>query len=119
VTLERNADDGTMEAMDRPAAVKHDSVPASWSQRYKVNPERLSSGDRGQIAEVVRQLSERERASRLTPGASRMLARARTMLDGPGGDPAGVRDPPQPLPPGGVAGLDLAELEPYRAHDRI
>lgn len=76
-----------------------DPGPPSWSRRYKENLERLQSGDRAQIVEVVRQLSDREQATGISPGESRMLARARQMLDDEGDGPAGVREPRRPFPP--------------------
>jgi len=89
--------------------------PANWSRRYKANLERLHSGDRRQIAAVVRQLSARERARGISQGERRMLARARQMLDDPGGDPAGVREPRRPFPPSGVISNDLSESEPTQS----
>lgn len=81
-----------------------DLGPPSWSRRYKENLERLQSGDRAQIIEVVRQLSAREQAAGISPGESRMLARARHMLDNGSDGPAGVREPRRPFPPDGAVG---------------
>jgi hypothetical protein len=98
-----------MDGMDRSSAGDTRFGPVNWSQRYKANLERLSSGDRGQLTEVVDQLAERERVYGLSAGEIRMLNRAVRMLDDPGGDPAGVREPrrPSPVPasPGGPASL--------------
>jgi len=88
-----------MEAVGRQPVPDPELGPASWSRRYKQNVERLRSGDRGRITEVVRQLSGRERAMGISEGERRMLARARQMLDDPGDGTAGVREPRRPIPP--------------------
>jgi CarD family transcriptional regulator len=43
------------------------------------NLERLRSGDRSQITEVVRQLSKRDRVRGISQGERRMLGRARPL----------------------------------------
>jgi hypothetical protein len=83
----------------------------NWSRRYKVNLERLSSGDRGKIAEVVRGLSALDREHGLSAGEQRMLRRAWQLLQnlpGEGGE-TGVREPRRPLPPtgAGCAAIDM------------
>jgi CarD family transcriptional regulator len=55
----------------------------AWSRRYKANLERLASGDRDQIADVVNGLSARERDHGLSAGDQRMLRRARQLLAHP------------------------------------
>jgi CarD, C-terminal domain len=89
-----------------------DLGPDSWSRRYKENLERLCSGDRAQIAEVVRQLTDREQAAGVSPGESRMLARARRMLDDGGDGSAGVREPRRPFPPSDAVSGTVAEPQP-------
>ena len=95
----------------RPISVP-DLGPSSWSRRYKENVERLRSGDRVQIAEVVRQLSARKQLVGISPGESRMLVRARQMLDDPGDGPAGVREPRHPLPPNDAISSTVSESQP-------
>jgi len=56
------------------------SVAANWSRRFKNNIEKLRSGDIFQVAEVVRNLSIREREKGLSAGEKRMVAKARQML---------------------------------------
>jgi CarD family transcriptional regulator len=51
-----------------------------WSQRYKVNLAKVISGDIYQLAEVVRDLSLRERGKVLSAAERRMLAKAREIL---------------------------------------
>jgi CarD family transcriptional regulator len=55
-------------------------MPANWSRRYKNHSEKLRSGDIYQVAEVVRNLSIREKDKGLSAGEKRMLARARQIL---------------------------------------
>jgi CarD family transcriptional regulator len=54
----------------------------NWSRRYKANSERIRSGDIQQVAEVVRNLSLRERQKGLSTGEKRMLNKARGILAG-------------------------------------
>lgn len=98
-----------MSVVDRQPVSSSELGPANWSRRYKENLERLGSGDRGQINTVVRQLSERERTLGISPGERRMLARARQMLDDPGGGSAGVREPRRPFPPSDTETRSLEE----------
>ncbi|MDQ3991743.1 MAG: CarD family transcriptional regulator [Actinomycetota bacterium] len=55
-------------------------MPTNWSRRYKTNIEKIRSGDVYQVAEVVRNLSIREREKGLSAGEKRMLAKARQIL---------------------------------------
>src|SRR5215470_2015710 len=75
-----------------------DLGPDDWSRRYKQNLERIETGDRTRIAEVVRQLSDRQRITGISAGEKRMLARARRLLDDQGNGTAGVREPRRPSP---------------------
>ena len=83
----------------------------SWSRRYKANLERLSSGDRDRVADVVRELSLLDREHGLSAGERRMLRRAWQTIEGlPGnGGESGVREPRRPLPPTdlGAAAISL------------
>ncbi len=54
--------------------------PGNWSRRFKNHQEKLKSGDVYQVAEVVRNLSIREREKGLSAGEKRMLAKARQIL---------------------------------------
>lgn len=54
----------------------------NWSRRFKANSEKLKSGDIQQVAEVVRNLSIRDRQKGLSTGERRMLNRARRILSG-------------------------------------
>src|ERR671925_1242361 len=54
----------------------------NWSRRFKANQEKLKSGDIQLVAEVVRNLSLRERQKGLSTGEKRMLNRARDILAG-------------------------------------
>ncbi len=55
-------------------------MPTNWSRRYKTNIEKIKSGDIYQVAEVVRNLSIREREKGLSAGEKRMLTKARQIL---------------------------------------
>ena len=55
-------------------------VPANWSRRFKNHQEKLKSGDVYQVAEVVRNLSARDRDSALSAAEKTMYDRARINL---------------------------------------
>ena len=55
-------------------------MPILWGQRYRANLAKLISGDIYQVAEVVRNLSLRERRKALSSAERRMLAKAREIL---------------------------------------
>ena len=53
----------------------------NWSRRYKLNQEKIASGDVNKVAEVVRDLAQRDDNDHgLSAGEKRMLSRARTSL---------------------------------------
>ncbi|MBW3604714.1 MAG: CarD family transcriptional regulator [Actinobacteria bacterium] len=56
------------------------TMPTNWSRRFKANYEKLKSGDIFQVAEVVRNLSIRERDKGLSAGEKRMLTKSRQIL---------------------------------------
>jgi CarD family transcriptional regulator len=51
----------------------------SWSRRYRLNVERLASGDLDQVTQIVIDLERQEWEARLTAGEARQLARARQL----------------------------------------
>lgn len=55
-------------------------MPTNWNHRYKKNRDKIRSGDVFQVAEVVRNLSIREREKGLSTGEKRMLNQARQIL---------------------------------------
>ena len=55
-------------------------MATNWSRRFKNNIEKLRSGDIYQVAEVVRNLSIREREKGLSAGEKRMVIKARQIL---------------------------------------
>ena len=59
---------------------KEARMPTNWSRRFKNHVEKLKSGDIYQVAEVVRNLSFREKDKGLSAGEKRMLAKARQIL---------------------------------------
>jgi len=56
------------------------TMAANWSRRFKNNIEKLRSGDIFQVAEVVRNLSIRDRHKGLSAGEKRMIVKARQIL---------------------------------------
>ncbi len=56
------------------------SMASNWSRRFKNNIEKLRSGDIYQVAEVVRNLSIRDREKGLSAGEKRMVVKARQIL---------------------------------------
>jgi CarD family transcriptional regulator len=59
---------------------KEARMPTNWSRRFKNHVEKLKSGDIYQVAEVVRNLSIRDKDKGLSAGEKRMLAKARQIL---------------------------------------
>lgn len=59
---------------------KQAPTPSNWSRRFKGHVEKLRSGDIYQVAEVVRNLSNRDQDKGLSAGEKRMLSRARQIL---------------------------------------
>ena len=55
-------------------------TPVLWGKRYRANLAKLISGDIYHVAEVVRNLSLRERGKGLSSAEKRMLAKAREIL---------------------------------------
>lgn len=55
-------------------------TPILWGKRYRTNLAKLISGDIYHVAEVVRDLSLRERGKGLSSAEKRMLAKAREIL---------------------------------------
>ena len=55
-------------------------MPSNWSRRFKNHVEKLKSGDIYQVAEVVRNLSLRDKDKGLSNGEKSMLINARRVL---------------------------------------
>jgi len=55
-------------------------MPTNWSRRFKNHTELLKSGDVYQVAEVVRNLSQRKREKAISAGEQRMMEMARRVL---------------------------------------
>ena len=55
-------------------------MPILWGKRYRANLAKLMSGDIYHVAEVVRNLSLREREKGLSSAETRMLVKAREIL---------------------------------------
>ena len=59
---------------------KEARMPTNWSRRFKNHAEKLKSGDVYEVAEVVRNLSQRDQEKGVSAGEKRMLAKARQIL---------------------------------------
>lgn len=59
---------------------KRTKMSANWNRRYRSNLEKIRSGDIFEVAEVVRNLSIREREKGLSTGEKKMLDNARQIL---------------------------------------
>lgn len=55
-------------------------MSTNWNRRYRANLEKIKTGDIFEIAEVVRNLRDREREKGLSSGERRMLESARQIL---------------------------------------
>ncbi|NPV52352.1 MAG: CarD family transcriptional regulator [Firmicutes bacterium] len=55
-------------------------MSSNWNRRYKANLEKIKSGNVFEVAEVVRNLSQRDREKGLSTGEKRMLESARQIL---------------------------------------
>lgn len=80
VGLREVIDDEEVEEVFAVLRKKEARMPTNWSRRFKNHVEKLKSGDIYQVAEVVRNLSLREREKGLSAGEKRLLAKARQIL---------------------------------------
>lgn len=58
----------------------HSKMSTNWNRRYRMNMEKIKSGDIFKVAEVVRSLMIRERDKGLSTGERKMLESARQIL---------------------------------------
>jgi len=56
------------------------SLPDNWNKRYRVNLEKIKSGDIYEVADVVRDLMIRDRDRGLSSAEKKMLSNARQIL---------------------------------------
>ncbi len=56
------------------------SMPNNWNRRYRVNMEKIKSGDILEVADVVRNLILRDREKGLSTGERKMLNNAKQIL---------------------------------------
>ena len=59
---------------------KDSPMSANWNRRYRANMEKIKSGNIYELAEVVRNLSLRDREKGLSTGEKKMLDNARQIL---------------------------------------
>lgn len=55
-------------------------MPQNWNRRYRINMDKIKSGDIYEIASVVRNLMIREREKGLSTGERKMLSNAKQIL---------------------------------------
>lgn len=55
-------------------------IQSNWNRRYRTHLEKMRSGDILEVAEVVKNLSDREREKGLSGGERKMLESARQIL---------------------------------------
>lgn len=55
-------------------------MPQNWNRRYRANMDRLKTGDIHEVAEVVRNLTLRDREKTLSTGERKILSNARQIL---------------------------------------
>ncbi len=55
-------------------------MPQNWNRRYRANMDRLKTGDIYEVAEVVRNLTLRDREKTLSTGERKILSNARQIL---------------------------------------
>jgi len=62
--------------------IKHGEIhmPSNWNRRYRVNLDKIRSGDIFEVAEVVRSLILRDREKGLSTGERKMLNSAKQIL---------------------------------------
>ncbi|NLW24052.1 MAG: CarD family transcriptional regulator [Clostridia bacterium] len=59
---------------------KESAMPSNWNRRYRANLEKIKSGNIYEVAEVVRNLSIRDKEKGLSTGERKMLETARQIL---------------------------------------
>ena len=59
---------------------KDSPMSANWNRRYRANMEKIKSGNIYELAEVVRNLSQRDKKKGLSTGEKKMLDNARQIL---------------------------------------
>lgn len=59
---------------------RKDTMSAKWNHRYRVHMDKIKSGNVFEVAEVVRNLSIRDREKGLSTGERKMLENARQIL---------------------------------------
>src|SRR4029434_7658442 len=55
-------------------------MPKNWNRRFKHNRDKIKTGDIYELAEVVRNLANREQDKRLSTGEKQMFTRAKKIL---------------------------------------
>lgn len=80
VGLRQVVDDGVLERVFSILRSQRDKVQATWNKRYRNHLEKMRSGDILEVAEVVRNLAQRDKEKGLSNGERKMLENARQIL---------------------------------------
>lgn len=78
--LRQVVDDNALQAVFSTLRDGRGREQPAWNRRYRTHLEKMRSGDILEVAEVVRNLSEREREKGLSGGERKMLENARQIL---------------------------------------
>lgn len=80
VGLRQVVDDVEIDRMLEVLKEKSSGMPLNWNHRYRENMEKIKSGSIFEVAEVVRNLSFRDRQKGLSTGEKKMFENARRIL---------------------------------------
>jgi len=80
VGLRRVIDEQMVEKVLKALQGSGTTMPKNWNRRFKHNRDKMKTGDIFELAEVVRNLSLRDKDKGLSAGEKRMLTKARQIL---------------------------------------
>lgn len=80
IGLREVIDDNGVEQVFSILRENHSKMSTNWNRRYRMNMEKIKSGDIYKVAEVVRNLMVREMEKGLSTGERKMLESARQIL---------------------------------------
>lgn len=80
IGLRQVVDDGEIDRMLEVLKAKSSGMSLNWNHRYRENMEKIKSGSIFEVAEVVRNLSLRDRQKGLSTGEKKMFENARRIL---------------------------------------
>lgn len=80
IGLREVIDDESVRRVEDVLVREETPMSSNWNQRYRANMDKVKSGDILEVAEVVRNLTLRERQKGLSTGERKMLDNARQIL---------------------------------------